>query len=486
MSNPNVTAELPIDKITPSRTNPRKDFDEVALGQLAHSISERGVIEPIIVRKRGDGYEIVAGERRWRATKKTALTTIPAIVMDLDDDAAVEIQAIENLQRADLHPMEEARGYHTLIKVGKLPVREAVKEIARRLSKPEQHVYDTLNLVNLTTELEKQFREKLFTRDHAVILARLSHPEQKKVAAAGLWDIERVSVYDRDKQRVIFPHHEKAEQHGKTMTARELQAYVDEHIRAVPTHQHLAQLFPETAKALAEASPDRPPVMITFDFMLKPDARGKERTYTQRSWKRAQGKNGDKTCDYARVGVVAAGPGRFESFLVCVDKKKCGRHWGEEQRASKKRAEGSGANESEKKRREEEARQIEKEQRERGRYMKALPEILKEVAAFVEKAPVKPGSALAEIVDEQVRHCNPKLADLIGEPKDAEGMIRFWAFCSLVSHANYPFALEHFSKRVRSWGIDVKAIMDRVAPVEKPKATAVEKVKKALAKGGAR
>ena len=146
--------ELKINDISPNEGQPRKSFDDERLQELAASISESGVIQPIIVQKKNGGYRIVAGERRWRAARLAGLTVIPAIVRDLSDRETLEQALIENLQREDLNPIEEANAMQNLLKAHKL----TQEQLAKKLGKPRATIANTLRLVNLDESLQEFIR----------------------------------------------------------------------------------------------------------------------------------------------------------------------------------------------------------------------------------------------------------------------------------------------------------------------------------------
>ncbi len=174
---------VPIDAIEASKTNPRKFFDKGDLEELARSIREKGVIQPIVLRPHPKAtksllFEIVAGERRYRATKLAEILTIPSIIRDLDDTAVLEIQVIENLQRSDVHELEEAHGYRRLIKEAKYEV----KDLALRVGKSEEYIYARMKLLALDKDLQDMFLKNEITAGHAVLLARL--PKESQMLAA--------------------------------------------------------------------------------------------------------------------------------------------------------------------------------------------------------------------------------------------------------------------------------------------------------------
>lgn len=168
---------LALDLIEESKTNPRRTFDAKQLQDLTASIKEKGVIVPILVRPVGGTFEVVAGARRYRAAKKAGLFNIPAIVRELSDDQALEAQVIENLQRADVHPLEEAEGYKALL----ARKRHTVESLAAQVGKSVSYIWQRMKLLEMTDPAKKAFLADDITAGHAVLIARLS-PEQQKEA----------------------------------------------------------------------------------------------------------------------------------------------------------------------------------------------------------------------------------------------------------------------------------------------------------------
>lgn len=160
-SEPEATIE--IDKITRNPNQPRKNFDETALQELADSIKQNGVLQPILVRKVGIKYQIVAGERRYLASKLAGLNEIPAVVRDIDDKEVFQLALIENLQRSDLSPMEEAKGYRQLIDSQGL----TQEGLAKILSKSRSAIANTLRLMDLPTVVQEMIEQGLLTAGHA-------------------------------------------------------------------------------------------------------------------------------------------------------------------------------------------------------------------------------------------------------------------------------------------------------------------------------
>lgn len=160
-SEPETTIE--ISKITRNPNQPRKNFDETALQELADSIKQNGVLQPILVRKIGGKYQIVAGERRYQASKLAGLKEIPAVVRDIDDKEVFQLALIENLQRSDLSPMEEAKGYRQLIDSQGL----TQEGLAKILSKSRSAIANTLRLMDLPTVVQEMIEQGLLTAGHA-------------------------------------------------------------------------------------------------------------------------------------------------------------------------------------------------------------------------------------------------------------------------------------------------------------------------------
>ena len=171
--------ELKINDISPHNGQPRKIFDDESLNELANSIQEIGVIQPIIVQRKGDGYRIVAGERRWRAARIAGLSVIPAIVRDLTDRETMEQALIENIQREDLNPIEEAAAMQNLLKVHKL----TQDQLAKRLGKPRATIANTIRILNLDESLQEFVSRGDLSEGHAKAILGLKEKEdQRKVA----------------------------------------------------------------------------------------------------------------------------------------------------------------------------------------------------------------------------------------------------------------------------------------------------------------
>jgi len=171
---------VPVERIVPNPENPRLLFEEAALEELASSIREHGVLQPILVRPMGDGYQLVAGERRWRAAIRAGLQTIPALVEELDDDAALEIAVIENLQREDLSPLEEATMYDKMVTEHGYSIRK----LAQKLGKDKGYLENRLRLADAPEEIRALVSVRKDTLSHAYELMKVQDPKKRKRLAA--------------------------------------------------------------------------------------------------------------------------------------------------------------------------------------------------------------------------------------------------------------------------------------------------------------
>jgi len=171
---------LPISQVESCSAQPRKQFDPDALADLADSIRQHGIIQPLTVRKLQSGYyQIIAGERRWRAARMAGLSEVPAIVIEADDRKAMELAMIENLQREDLNPMEEAEGYHTLVSQYGLTQEQAASQVGKSRSA----VANALRLLNLTPAVRTMVEDGKLSGGHARALLPLAPTVQENAAA---------------------------------------------------------------------------------------------------------------------------------------------------------------------------------------------------------------------------------------------------------------------------------------------------------------
>lgn len=165
--------KIRLSRIEPNRDQPRKDFDEEQLNELAESIRQYGILQPLLVQKKGDMYEIIAGERRWRAAKLAGLKEVPVVVREYSEQQAVEIALIENVQREDLNPIEEALAYQRLMQEFHLKQ----EEIAERVSKNRSTITNSMRLLNLNPEVQQMLVNNEITSGHARALLSIDNQE---------------------------------------------------------------------------------------------------------------------------------------------------------------------------------------------------------------------------------------------------------------------------------------------------------------------
>ncbi|MBR2473358.1 MAG: ParB/RepB/Spo0J family partition protein [Clostridia bacterium] len=176
---------LRISEIEPNKDQPRRDFDSEKLEALAESIRQHGVITPITVRKTGETYQIIAGERRWRASRMAGLSEIPAIILDADDQKSYELALVENLQRDDLNPIEEAEGYRTLIE--RLGLTQA--QASEKVGISRSAIANSMRLLSLPEKLQKMVKDGVLSAGHARAL--LSLDSEKKMLEAAKTVLEK-------------------------------------------------------------------------------------------------------------------------------------------------------------------------------------------------------------------------------------------------------------------------------------------------------
>lgn len=183
-----------ITKVEPNREQPRKNFDEDALEELAESIKQFGLLQPILVQDRKTYYEIIAGERRWRAAKKAGLKEVPVIIKNLTEQEIVEISLIENIQREDLNPIEEAQAYKRLLTEFNLKQ----DEVAERVAKSRTAVTNSMRLLKLCDNVQQMIIDGMISTGHARALISIEDPEQQYTVAQQIFD-EKLSVRDVEK-----------------------------------------------------------------------------------------------------------------------------------------------------------------------------------------------------------------------------------------------------------------------------------------------
>ncbi len=215
-----VEKKLKLSEIEPNRTQPRKVFNEDALNELADSIKQYGVIEPIVVVKRDDYYEIIAGERRWRAARIAGLTEVPVIIKDYTEQEIVEIALIENLQREDLNPIEEALAYQRLIDEFNLKQ----EEVAEKVSKSRSTITNSIRLLKLDKKVQSMLIEDMISAGHARCLISIEDLDKQYDIAMQIFE-KKLSVRETEKL-IKNLLNKKPETDAKTTEADDANAFI--------------------------------------------------------------------------------------------------------------------------------------------------------------------------------------------------------------------------------------------------------------------
>ncbi len=229
-SDPQKISRIPVDLIRPGAYQARRKFDPDALAELAASIGESGIVQPVVVRSDGNGYELLAGERRWRAAQLAGLHEIPAIQRDdLDDREAHVLGLIENLQRESLSPMETARGLLQLADLFTLTHEAA----GQRIGKSRAYVSNFLRLLKLDNRVQALIDEGLLSMGHARVLAGLPNDQQMPLARECLnksWSVRSLEAAGRRLQQAGKPEHTDTRRNGARRDLEDLQKLLSEHM----------------------------------------------------------------------------------------------------------------------------------------------------------------------------------------------------------------------------------------------------------------
>ena len=217
----NVSGQImmKINEVEPNREQPRKNFEEDALLELADSIKQFGVLQPLIVQKKKDYYEIIAGERRWRAAKLAGVKEIPVIIKEYTDQEIVEISLIENIQRENLNPIEEAMAFKKLLTEFHLKQ----DEVADRVSKSRTAVTNAMRLLKLNEKVQQMVIDEMLTTGHARALLGIEDQEKQYVVAQKIFD-EKLSVRDTEKLVKSIQNEKKIKKEEKTKLDPKLEA----------------------------------------------------------------------------------------------------------------------------------------------------------------------------------------------------------------------------------------------------------------------
>lgn len=340
---------VPLARLRESVHNPRRHFDEQKLQELAQSIAEQGIVEPLVVRPvdvddaAGD-YEIVAGARRYRAAQLARLDQVPCIVREYSDEDLLELFIVENVQRDDLAPLEQARGFKQLLEAN--PDKYSAATIATKVGMSPAWVWDRLKLLDLVPEAQELLEQGKITVGHAIILARLKPEDQERaidVSADALFTHTIRGLHFDGDRELEEPEDPYAD--AKPVSIREFEAWVANHVRFDVTHAAKAQPleFESLAEQVDEAqqAPGRGKkvVSITYNSYVQPSAKDEaDRTYGPQSWRRADGREDSQICEHSVLGVVVVGPKQGRAFDVCIARDRCRVHFAEEIKAKEKAA----------------------------------------------------------------------------------------------------------------------------------------------------
>ncbi|MDP3717125.1 MAG: ParB/RepB/Spo0J family partition protein [Acidobacteriota bacterium] len=499
---------VPIELLFPSPMNPRKKFTAESLAELSANIQKRGeVIVPLVLRTKGKKFEIIDGERRYRASTSAGnITELPAIVRDdLSDSDAIEMMLLTSIQKQELTPLEEAGGFKALIESNKSKYSAAY--IADRIGRSEKYVWDRMKLLDLIPILKKLLDADRILVGHAELLAKLKVEDQERAVdwtqdsrtgREGLWQTEHNQLeFDDDED------HEPTEKNLyrglKPVTVKELESWIAHHVRF--DVEHMAKTAPLEFEAVAEqvraaeATPGRgrKVISITREYRVSDDAKDDtDRTYGEQAWERADGKEKSETCEFSVLGVFVAGPGQGTTLQVCINKDKCKTHWPEQvaarERSAKLRAKGETkkADKSDKKAAKKEESSWEKKERER----KALRAAWDKLAPHVYAEAIRQVKGATSITAAQAKHLeNSDL--MISVPACKKAGVDwtkkpFAAFLVTEVDGYYDYNGPTFEGYVKSvakpLGLDIEkleAVRDQHSPKPEPKKAAPATAKKA-------
>lgn len=224
---------LRLSEIEPNRKQPRQNFDEAAIAELADSIRQHGLIQPIVVRPIGAGYQIVAGERRWRACRMLGMSEVPVIVKDFDDNETAQIALIENIQREDLNPIEEALAYRSLMEDYKM----TQEELSKAVGKSRSGIANAVRLLNLPEEIVEMLKKRELSTGQAKAIAAADSEnemlELARLAAAGkitVRGIEKAVAAKEEERSNAEPEEETAEFRSNMSFIKEMQLSLENHL----------------------------------------------------------------------------------------------------------------------------------------------------------------------------------------------------------------------------------------------------------------
>jgi len=474
---------VPIGTLFASPLNPRKKFTPASLVDLAANIQKRGeVIVPLILRsnKKGDKFEIIDGERRFRAATSAGLAQLPAIFRDdLTDGEVIEIQLLSAIQRQDLTPLEEAGGYKALIDSN--PSHYSAAYIGDRIGRTEKYVVDRMRLVHLIPELKTLLEAERILVGHAELLCRLKPEDQTRAITPnqqwrsgkeGLWQSETL-LWSDDTEPDQQPSIKNLFRGMKHVTVKELEAWIAHHVRFDVGHAatvaplDFGPVAQQVEEAAAQPGRGKKVIAITHDYRVDDDAKDpSERTYGSPSWERADGQAKSKTCEHSVLGVVAAGRGYGSTLQVCVARDKCAVHFGkvikEKEKNTKLRQSGQGgqAAQREQKAKEQDERRRAAEAAERQAWDALKPKAIAAIESHIQKQPFT--KVFRAVADRYAKGA-----------KNPDQLIRSLAINMVTNSTHYLPYFERDTKRfgfdLKQWIVDNKPKPEAAAPVKAAK-----------------
>lgn len=227
----------PVEELRPHAGQPRKSFNDAKMEELVASIREKGIIQPLVVRREGEHYQIIAGERRWRAARKAGLRDVPVVIQDVSEDWALEMALIENIQREDLNPIEEAEAYRNLVSNFDL----TQEEVARRVGKERSSVTNALRLLKLPDAVRQDLRDNRLSMGHARALLGLEN-EEDILEASGELQRKQLSVRETEAlvKRIKSFGNQRRQRPAKTEPSAQLVRFADELKQALGVEVRIA------------------------------------------------------------------------------------------------------------------------------------------------------------------------------------------------------------------------------------------------------
>lgn len=456
---------VPLADLVPGDNPRRKRPDPAYVTQMAESMKQHHVLEPLIVRRHADKLQIVCGATRYTAALHAGLERVPVIIRDYTDDDVLEVQLIENIQRQSMHPIDEGEAFARLIKTKK----HTPETLAKTIGKSIRWVYNRLEFTKLIPSLRQAFLQEEFTVSHAELLARLAPADQQRIdntesdnrsgwRSEGLWRWDFLPSPDDKGGKA---------RHRSVRSLRDVDDWIESNVRLDIASTAVQHLLPEIDDVQVEVQATHARLLqVATVFLLPQDPKLKKRfdgVLTDRHWKRAGGRS---QCDFAEKAVIVFGHGQGEVLDVCVQKKRCAKHWPEHQpveiekrrKARAKQASGTAASVSAQQARDQ--REREKAVQARARWDRFKPALEKQVLA----AAAKVGTVAGELWRAMLAaHRLPPATTAAQLPR---------VLLQAAIRDQFRRAWIDDEKKLRRWAawlkVDVKAIEPTIAPKLEP------------------